>query len=132
MSRLASWVALGSATGGVTRFLLGSYLQRTRGTEFPVATLFINITGSLLLGLLLRFMLDAPGIRPEVRALLTTGFCGGYTTFSTFSYEAVALIEEGDLRRALLYMLLSVAGSLVAAALGMAIARRAFQWVGQS
>ncbi len=130
MSWLAWWVALGSAIGGVTRFILGSWIQSTRGSEFPLATLVINITGSLLLGFLLRFMLDSPSVRPEVRMLLTTGFCGGYTTFSTFSYEAVSLIEDGDTRRALLYVFFSVVGSFAAAAIGMAIARRSLDWAG--
>lgn len=128
MMRLAWWVAFGSAAGGVARFLLGTYLQRMRGGEFPFATLLINITGSLLLGFLLRYMLDAPEVRPEVRSLLTTGFCGGYTTFSTFSYETVALMEGGDMRRASLYVASSVIGSLIAAAIGVAIAQRTLQW----
>src|SRR5919205_3018731 len=94
------FVAAGSAAGGVVRFLLGGALQRAAGGAFPVGTLVINVTGSLLLGFLLRYALETPAVTPEARALLTTGFCGGYTTFSTFSYEAVALLQDGDWRRA--------------------------------
>ena len=117
------YVALGSAVGGVTRYLLASYIQRHTGSTFPLGTLVINITGSLLLGFLLRYALDTPAVSPEVRVLLTTGFCGGYTTFSTFSVDAMTLIEEGDWPRAALYVTLSVAVSLVGAAAGIALAR---------
>lgn len=116
------YVALGSAAGGVTRFLFGGFVQRALGTTFPVGTLVINITGSLLLGFLLRYALATPAVSPEMRALLTTGFCGGYTTFSTFSYETAALIEDGDVRRAILYIALSVGISLAGTLLGFAAA----------
>ena len=56
----------------------------------------VNVTGSFLLGIFLRYALDTPTLTPELRAFLTIGFCGGYTTFSTFSYESVALFEDGD------------------------------------
>jgi CrcB protein len=117
------WVAAGSAAGGVARFLLGTAIQQRAGGAFPIGTLLVNLTGSLLLGFLLRWALGVPSVSPEMRAMLTTGFCGGYTTFSTFSYETVALMEEGDWRRAALYMAASVALSLLGAFLGIAAAR---------
>lgn len=119
------YVAAGSALGGVTRFLLGGYLQRTVGASFPVGTLVINVTGSFLLGFLLRYALGTASVTPEVRALLTTGFCGGYTTFSTFSYEAVALAEDGAWSRVAAYVAASVLLSIAAAFLGVAAAREA-------
>jgi CrcB protein len=73
---------------------------------------------------LIHYALATPAIAPEVRALLTTGLCGGYTTFSTFSYETVALIQDGDWRRATLYVGLSVAGSILGVALGLEGARQ--------
>src|SRR5215212_6483879 len=94
------YVALGSAVGGVSRFLLGTLIQQRAGTLFPVGTLVINVTGSLILGFVLRYALATPEVSPQVRALLTTGFCGGYTTFSTFSFETMTLAEGGELRRA--------------------------------
>ncbi|HEU4643243.1 MAG TPA: fluoride efflux transporter CrcB [Gemmatimonadaceae bacterium] len=118
------YVALGSAAGGVARFLLGGFVQRAAGTTFPVGTLLINITGSILLGFLLRYALATPAVSPEMRALLTTGFCGGYTTFSTFSYETATLLEDGDHRRALVYIVLSVGISLVGTLAGFAAASR--------
>jgi CrcB protein len=117
------YVAIGSAVGGVSRYLLGGALQRAFSGSFPVGTILINITGSALLGFLLRYALDVPAMTPEIRALLGVGFCGGYTTFSTFSYETLALLEDGDWRRAGLYVVLSVAGSVLATFAGFITAR---------
>jgi CrcB protein len=117
------YVALGGAVGSAARFLLGVLIQQRSGLTFPLGTLVINITGSFLLGFLLRYGLATPALTPEVRALLTTGFCGGYTTFSTFSYETATLLEEGDYRRAMLYVVLSLVVSLAGTFLGFALAR---------
>jgi CrcB protein len=122
--RLIWYVALGGAIGSVTRYLVGVAIQGRSGLDLPVGTLLVNVSGSLVLGFLLRYALATPAITPEIRALLTTGLCGGYTTFSTFSYETVALIEDGDWRRAMVYVLLSVAGSILGVMLGMAGARQ--------
>jgi CrcB protein len=116
-------VALGSGLGGVARLLLGGWIQNRWGPSFPLGTLVVNVTGSLLLGLLLRYALETPAIGADARALLTTGLCGGYTTFSTFSYETVRLLEDGEYRRAALYIGLSVGLALIAMACGMVLAR---------
>ena len=113
------YVALGSAVGGVARFALASLVQQRVGPNFPVGTLVVNISGSFVLGLILRYALGTQAITPEVRALLTTGFCGGYTTFSTFTYDTMLLLEDGQTSRAGLYVLLSVALSLAGAWLGI-------------
>ena len=120
---LYAWVAVGSAIGGVVRFLLGTIIQQKTGSTFPVGTLVINVSGSLVLGFLVRYALATPAIGPEVRALLTAGLCGGFTTFSTFSYESVALLEEGAYHRAAWYVGLSVALSLAATLIGTGLAR---------
>jgi CrcB protein len=117
------YVALGSATGGVARFLLGGAVQRVSGSTFPIWTLVINVTGSLALGFLMRYLVEGAPVTAEVRALLTVGFCGGYTTFSTFSYETATLLEQGDWRRGSLYIIGSVTLSLLATGAGMALAR---------
>jgi CrcB protein len=117
------YVALGSAVGGVARFGLAALVQQRVGPNFPVGTLVVNVTGSLLLGFLWRYALGTNVVSPEIRALLTTGFCGGYTTFSTFTYETMVLIEDGEATRAGLYILLSVVLSLVGAWLGISAAR---------
>jgi CrcB protein len=115
-------VAAGSAVGGVLRFGLGVWLQQ-RTPAFPWATLLINVTGSLLLGFLATWTFEHAGASPELRALLTTGLCGGYTTFSTFSLETVALAEQGAWGRAAWYVTLSVVLSVGAALLGVQGAR---------
>jgi fluoride exporter len=117
------YVAVGSAVGGMARFALATLVQQRAGPNFPLGTLVVNITGSFLLGFLLRYALATDAVSPEVRALLTTGFCGGYTTFSTFTYDTVILIEDGGSARAGLYVLLSVGLSLLGAWLGIATAR---------
>ena len=117
------YIAAGSAIGGVSRYLLGGFLQRQTVGTFPIGTLLINISGSFLLGMILRYAVETPTLTPEARAFLTVGFCGGYTTFSTFSYETVALMEDGQWPRAALYVFLSVGLSLLATFLGFAAAR---------
>jgi CrcB protein len=117
------YIAVGSAAGGVLRYLLGGVVQRAAGGTFPVGTLLVNISGSFLLGLLYRYSADSAAISAEMRAMLTIGLCGGYTTFSSFSYESIRLIEDGQLSRALLYVLLSVALCLAGTALGIVAGR---------
>jgi CrcB protein len=97
-------------------------------TAFPVGTFLVNVSGSFLLGAIIRYALETPAITPEIRALLTIGVCGGYTTFSTFSYEAVALLEDGEWTRAGMYLFASVLLSLVATVLGFALARQLVVW----
>ena len=122
-STMLWYIALGSAIGGVSRYLLGGVVQRLAGGAFPVGTLLVNVTGSFLLGAILRYSIDTPSLTPEVRAMLTVGFCGGYTTFSTFSYETVALLEDGAWSRASAYVVLSIGSSLIATLLGFVAAR---------
>ena len=98
-------------------------IQRLAGGTFPVGTLVVNVTGSFLLGAILRYAIDTPTLTPELRALLTVGFCGGYTTFSTFSYETVALMEDGEWSRATVYLALSVGLSIAATLLGLIASR---------
>jgi CrcB protein len=117
------YIALGSALGGVLRYLLGGAIQRAAGPGFPVGTMIVNLSGSFLLGFLLRYATHPPSLAPEVRAFLTVGLCGGYTTFSTFSWETVALVEGGDWGRAALYVSASVLLSLLGTVAGLALAR---------
>lgn len=124
------YVAAGSAAGGVARFVLTGALQQrlAPAAQFPLGTLIVNVSGSLLLGFLLRWLLEMPAVSPEVRLTLTVGFCGGFTTFSTFSHDMVALLDHGDWRRAALYMGLSVGLSLAATVAGIALAREMVAW----
>jgi fluoride exporter len=122
------YVAIGSALGGVSRYLLGGYIQRVLQTEFPAGTLLINVSGSLLIGAILQYAVETSTVTPELKALLTIGFCGGYTTFSTFSYETVALLKDGEWTRAGVYIAGSVLLSLVATFVGFALAREVIGW----
>ena len=122
------YIAAGSAIGGVSRYLIGGLVQRLLDTTFPAGTLLINVTGSFLLGAILRYGVETPTLTPELRAFLTIGVCGGYTTFSTFSYETVALVEDGEWGRAGSYIGLSVLISIAATFLGFALARQAIAW----
>jgi CrcB protein len=119
------YIAVGSAIGGMSRYVIGGLVQRLLDTTFPAGTLLINVTGSFLLGAILRYGVETTTLTPELRAFLTVGFCGGYTTFSTFSYEAVALLEDGEWGRAGVYIGLSLLLSLAAVFLGFALARQA-------
>jgi CrcB protein len=123
MTRLVWFVAVGSAIGGASRLLLGTFLQQKVGPGFPLGTLIINVSGSFLLAFILRYATAVPWVTPEWRALLTTGFCGGYTTFSTYSFETATLLEDGRYQRAALYAALSVGVSLLATFGGFAAAR---------
>ncbi|MEX2154195.1 MAG: fluoride efflux transporter CrcB [Gemmatimonadaceae bacterium] len=116
-------VALGGAIGSASRYALSFAVQSRTTSLFPWGTLLVNVTGSFLVGLIMRYALGGQAISAEARLFLTVGFCGGYTTFSTFSYESLRLIEDADYRRAGLYIVSSVALSLAATAAGFVLAR---------
>lgn len=115
-------VASGSALGGVARYLLSGAVQARAGT-FPVGTLVVNVLGSFVLGALVRYAALHPDLSPQARLLLGAGFCGGFTTFSTFSVELLELLQGGAWARAGVYASLSVALGLAAATAGMAVVR---------
>lgn len=106
------YVALGGAIGAVSRAAIGMWAMGMGGGSFPWWTLLVNVSGSFLLGLLM-VMLPPTHPATETRALLTVGFCGSFTTFSTFGYEVVALWESGAG---------SLAGAYVGASLGLGVA----------
>lgn len=119
-------VFVGAGAGGVARYALGGLVQNAAGTAFPYGTLFVNVSGSLLLSFIYG-VLETVAAPPHLRLLLGIGFCGGYTTFSTFSYEAVRLLQDGEWTRATVYMLSSVIGTVIAALLGFGLAGVALQ-----
>lgn len=116
-------VALGSAAGGVVRYLVGTLIPAIGG--FPLATLSINVAGSFLIGLFSGLLTRlAGGASAEIlRLVLVVGFCGGFTTFSTFSNETLRLIESSHYLAAALYVLASVLAGLLAVFLGYVISR---------
>ncbi len=117
------WIAIGSALGGVSRYLFGGLIQRLFDTPFPSGTLAINVVGSLLLGFIIRYSLETPAVSPELRGFLTIGFCGGFTTFSTFSYESAVMLEEGQWTRLAAYVGLSVLLTVAGTLAGFTVAR---------
>ena len=111
-------IALGAAVGAPARYLTDRAVQSRHDTLFPWGTLTVNVVASLALGVLVGAQSAVP---PQVDALLATGFCGALSTYSTFSYETLRLVEE----RSMLYAVVNVLGTLVAglgaAALGWAL-----------
>ncbi|MDQ6717809.1 MAG: fluoride efflux transporter CrcB [Gemmatimonadota bacterium] len=116
------YVALGGALGSVLRYVLGGSVQRAMHAGFPYGTLAVNVTGCFLVGVLIKLFMNVEPSAPT-RELLVVGFCGGFTTFSTFSSETIGLIESGDYARAGGYVLASVVLCLAATGAGMAAVR---------
>ncbi|MBI1239228.1 MAG: fluoride efflux transporter CrcB [Alphaproteobacteria bacterium] len=116
-------VAAGGAIGAVVRFLLSGFVMRQVGGDFPFGTLTVNIVGSLVMGILVETFATRFQVGPEVRSFLTTGFLGGFTTFSAFSLETVLLLSRDDYTGAMLYVLASVALSVGGLLLGMSLVR---------
>lgn len=87
------WVTVGGGIGAAARYALSAWVQTITGYAFPWGTLLVNVVGSFIIGLVMVLSLERGIVSPEMRLLLTTGFCGGLTTFSTFSYETLALLR---------------------------------------
>ena len=121
MPLLYLYIAVGGALGAIARFALGGWIYGWSGAAFPWGTLVVNVSGSLLLGFLY-VMLEGSAAAPPWRAFLGIGFCGGFTTFSTFSYEAARLLQGGQAGRAGVYMLTSALASVAAAIAGFRLA----------
>jgi fluoride exporter len=116
---IAVWVALAGSAGAAARFVVDGLIRhRWPGPAFPWATLVINISGSLLLGVVTGLVLYRSG-STDLRLVVGTGFCGGYTTFSTASFETVRLAQRNSLTLALGYGAATVALTLGAGALGL-------------
>jgi len=107
-------VALGGALGSLVRYLVGIYAGRWLGTAFPWGTLFINVSGSFLIGAFAESFALRWDAAQTTRVFLVVGICGGYTTFSTFSLEIVTLIGRGELIAASAYVAASVVLSVAA------------------
>ena len=116
-----AYVALGGALGALARYGISGWVYDRLGEAFPWGTFVVNVLGCLLLGLVIRW-LQVSSVSPALRPFLTIGLLGAFTTFSTFSFETVALLQEGQWLRAGLYAGGSVALGLIAMVAGMALA----------
>ena len=90
------WISIGAVLGANLRYWVGDWAAQRFGSGFPFGTLLINLTGSFLLGLIVSMSMENFIIDPRLRLLLTIGFLGSYTTFSTYAYESIALISQGQ------------------------------------
>jgi CrcB protein len=114
-------IALAGAIGAPARYLLDGYVQARAREGIPLGTLVVNVTGSFVLGFLTGLVLYH-AFPATPKTVLGTGFCGAYTTFSTFAYETVRLAEEHEMSNAAKYVLASLLLPALAAAAGMALA----------
>jgi CrcB protein len=116
-------VGLGGGIGSIVRFLISQLTTKTIPTAFPVATLIINLSGCLLIGVLIGLSIKNQWLDLNMRALLITGFCGGYTTFSTFSLENVQMYQSGNYTGLIFYTLASVMLGFAAVWIGLAFTK---------
>ncbi|WP_207515752.1 fluoride efflux transporter CrcB [Longitalea luteola] len=112
-------VGLGGSLGSIARFLCQKYIYAWHPHPFPFGTMIVNIAGCFIIGLLCALADKGNLFTPAWRILLTTGFCGGFTTFSTFAYENISLLRNGDIMYFMLYTAASVILGLLATWLGM-------------
>jgi fluoride exporter len=116
-------VGIGGCLGSILRFWLGSYIGNKTGTRFPYGTFVINITGSFLIGLVFALLTVKTEWSPNWRYLIPIGFIGGYTTFSSFEFETLRTIQDGQIGLGLLYVAASVVVGFVAVWGGMIAGR---------
>jgi len=118
------YIGIFGGLGCMARFLASDWIYQLVGRSLSYGTLLVNIVGSFLLGLLMTFGMRSTLLSPELRLGLTVGFMGGFTTFSTFSYETLRLLEEGSFGHAGANILLNVLLCLFSAMLGVLVARQ--------
>ncbi len=123
-------ICLGGAVGTGARYLIGGLAARWLGPEFPYGTLFINVLGSFLIGFIQQVGLTTLAIPETTRLVLTIGVMGGLTTYSSFSYETIRLIENGSWLGAAANIVLTTGLCLVVCVLGLGLGRVVVGWKG--
>lgn len=119
------YIVAGGIAGTLSRWYLQGWIQSRSGVAtFPVGTLAINILGSFVIGFVQRLATGSTVITPKLRAGLTIGFCGAFTTMSTFSYESVRLLSDGEHSLGAIYLAGTIAGCVGAIVLGAALAEK--------
>ncbi len=114
-------MAIGGAFGSVLRYGAGGAVQRWNGSDWPLGTLAVNIVGSFIIGWLAHLILERGIMAPQARLFVMVGVLGGFTTFSTFSFETLRLLQQGGWAPAAANIVFSVAGGLIAAWSGFAL-----------
>jgi len=117
------WISVGAVAGANARFALGRVIEGHAGERFPFGTLCVNVTGSLLIGIMLVLLTERLLVDPHWRLLLVVGFLGSYTTMSSYAWETLALAEGGSWAQAILYVIGTNTLCLGACAAGMVVAR---------
>jgi len=112
-------IGAGSSIGGICRYLTQQFVQKNYPSSIPLGTLSVNIIGCFIIGLIYALSDRGNILSPTMRLLLATGFCGGYTTFSSFAYENIKLLQDGEFFYTGLYILLSVVVGFAAVYLGI-------------
>lgn len=115
-------VFAGGGAGSVIRYLVGTFFA-TASNSFPLATFIVNISGSLLIGILMGIFIHDSAVQENWKLLLVTGFCGGFTTFSAFSKESFLMIQNQQWSMFIMYVILSIILCVGATALGFIVAK---------
>jgi CrcB protein len=121
-------IAVGGSLGAVARYSLSTYVLETVNSVFPWGTLVVNLSGSFLIGVMVE-LFDEALVPTDYRSLMTIGFLGAYTTFSTYSLETVNLLRDGELKLASLNILASNALGLISVVLGIYLTRIAVKFL---
>ena len=116
-------IGIGGVLGANARYLLSGWAANRFGTVFPYGTVIINVSGAILLGFFMAFLQDRAFVHPNYRLFLATGFCGAYTTFSTFTYESFVLMQNGSFLLAFINLFGSLAVGMIGVFLGFAMGR---------
>ncbi|HEC75536.1 MAG TPA: fluoride efflux transporter CrcB [Methylophaga aminisulfidivorans] len=117
-------IAAGGAIGSILRFLVSNGVYRIFGKDFPYGTLSVNVLGSFLMGLLFILFVEREIVSVELRSAVLVGLLGAFTTFSTFSIETITLLEDGELIKAMVNVVLSVVVCITATWIGLNIGRQ--------
>lgn len=123
---LALIVGLGGFLGASLRYLISIFAAKNLGSNFPYGTLIANILGALLIGFIMEFSMDSALISPNMKLFLTTGIMGGLTTFSTFSYETISMLSNGNMILGIENVILNLGCSLIFVVLGQRFAKILF------
>ena len=116
-------VFLGGGLGAVIRYITSFYALKLIPIELPIATFAVNIVGCLALGFLYAIFIDKPDINSSLKLALTTGFCGGLTTFSTFSFEVFEMVKNAQFLQASIYLMLSIILGCIAVWIGVSFGK---------